>query len=140
MMYRMKKLATLIIALLFIFVFSYSCKNDENPIPEVPLKRKVKFELFTTKDFSTYEGTITFKALINGSDRGRRVWDSTFAPMRVKDIPNEANKIAFEKVIDRGELPKAIGFEYYLEGVGLAWYVEQVSELEYVKTVKLDFK
>jgi hypothetical protein len=47
---------------------------------------------------------------------------------------------AFEKLITGIDQSKVAGFEYYLEGVGVSWHLEQVLPTEDTKTIKLDFK
>jgi hypothetical protein len=112
-----------------------SCTYNDavQPIPT----RKIKFELFTEQDFSAEINTITFEASISA---GKNIlWDSTFAPMAIKDIPKIDRLISFEKIVKDGSNLK-VGFKYSIEGVGTSWYYEQMLSAEASKTLSFSFK
>jgi hypothetical protein len=71
-----------------------SCKKDA-PI-QWNRARKVQYILYTDKDLSENNNIITFKLSMQNS-RNQFIWDSTLAPMKIKDIPNLA-KVYFRKV------------------------------------------
>ena len=108
--------------------------------PSTPgVARQVNFSLYTTKDFSTDKGIIQFKATIRNATTV--LWDSTFAPMLIRDIPSLANKIAFEKAVpgnDNSQL--SVGFTYYITNVGQSWYLEPFDAGQTVKTLNYNFQ
>lgn len=113
-----------------------SCKDDDSIKPAA--SRKVKYELFTTSDFSQETDIITFEARIVGK---KVIWDSVLAPMQIKDIPSAVNKIVFEKEVpedDNSEL--TVGFKYTIEGVGISWHNERLLAGEELKVVSFDFQ
>jgi hypothetical protein len=102
--------------------------------------RKVQFVLYTDKDFSTDNHTITFKVSIKKSTN-QILWDSTLAPMKIKDIPNAAHKLIIEKAIP-GNDPSLlkVGFYYSINDVGNSWYLNAFNVGETFKVVDFDFQ
>ena len=120
----------------FLIAGIFSCKKDS---AKNNVTRTVQFELFTTKDFSNDDNTITFTLHIRNENRS--VWDSVLAPMKIKDIPGEANKLKFEKVVpndDGSDL--SIGFLYKIQNVGESWYFDTMKRGNPLKLVSFDFR
>jgi len=102
--------------------------------------RKVQFVLYTDKDFSSDNHTITFKVSIKKS--GNQVlWDSTLAPMKIKDIPNLAHKLVILKAVP-GNDPSLlkVGFYYTIKDVGNSWYLNAFNVGETFKVVNFNFQ
>jgi len=102
--------------------------------------RKVQFTLFTDKDFSANNNTITFKVSIQNS-ASQTLWDSTFAPMQIKDIPKAVNKLVVEKAVPNNDpsLLK-VGFYYTIDNVGSSWHIDLFNAGEIFKQVEYDFQ
>ena len=109
------------------------CKNDEIA---PPAPRTIRFELFTNQDFSQDTNSIIFEPSVSVGNTV--LWDSVFTSMKVKEIPTEANKIIFEKVIRTNDAELKVGFKYTISNVGTSWYYEKVTTP--VDTVTFDFK
>ncbi len=120
-----------------------SCRKEtgieEVIITEPVVTRQVKFSLYTSKDFSNEKGTIQFTATIRNASK--TLWDSTFAPMLIKDIPVLAKKIVIEKNVpgnDNSQL--SVGFVYYIQNVGLSWYLQPFEPGQVLKAVDYNFQ
>jgi len=130
-------------ATIFIIILLYSitsCKKETASKPETPsTERAIKFHLYTTKDFSTDTQNIVFTLRIQN---GVKVYfDSSLAPMKVKDIPNFANKMVFEKKLPDSVTSKLLaGFIYSLENVGNSWYYDTCNAKERVKVIDYNFQ
>jgi hypothetical protein len=103
------------------------------------VERKVRFELFTTEDFSGNKGNIQFTLHIS-SDR-KTLFDSVLAPIRIEEIPDSAHRIIFEKTVSAplGTILKT-GFYYSIENVGYSWHLEPFPANESFKVVIFSFK
>lgn len=114
-----------------------SCQNND---PGPNAIRKVQFSLYTNKDFSSDNGIITFRASIQ-NDKNQTLWDSTFAPMKLKDIPKVAQKIMVEKKVP-GNDPSwlKVGFYYSIENVGTSWYLDKFEAGETLKKIDFNFQ
>ena len=117
-----------------------SCKKNYSPPGKgQSIERKVLFELYTTKSFAGEQQLVTFK--LRMSDGPNTIWDSTLAPMQLKDIPSLANKITIEKKVPGNSNAQLVtGFIYTIENVGISWYNEVFNAGEQNKTVSFDFK
>jgi hypothetical protein len=133
----MKKLLTLSISMLAIIVGMSSCKK-ENTLGKALDSRLVTFKLYTDQDFSTDESNITFSIFIK--DGGTHLFDSTYAVMKVKDIPKMANAIIVEKKIQANNNRLVVGFNYNIENVGTSWYVDTLSATQKSKVVEFNFR
>ena len=125
-----------------IILIGTSCKKEstEEMLNKRVTLRKVQFVLYTDKDFSSDNHTITFKASIKKS--GNQVlWDSTLAPMKIKDIPNVAHKLIVEKTVP-GNDPSLlkVGFYYSIKDVGNSWYLNAFNVGETFKVVDFNFQ
>lgn len=135
----------LLCVLLIVGLFKLnSCKKDnedlqpENP-PVATSGTKFKFFLYTTQDFSEYPGLINFRMHIRNNNN--IIVDSSLITMRIKDIPNEANKLVFERRVANGQqgFYKA-GFIYSIENVGMSWHFETCEAGIEEKTIDFNFK
>lgn len=131
--------------LLFMFAFLcslVSCKkyHTQQYDQEPQSARNVRFVLYTDKDFSDDNSNITFKVFIQSSNIST-IWDSTFAPMRVKDIPAFANKLVVEKNITANtNAILKVGFRYTIENVGESWHIDTSSAYQTFKEVNYNFQ
>ena len=138
----MKSLSIISILCGSIILIGTSCKKQitYNALSSSKNLRKVQFVLYTDKDFSSDNNTITFKVSIKKS--GNQVlWDSTLTPMKIKDIPNTAHKIIIEKAIP-GNDPSLlkVGFYYSIKDVGNSWYLNAFNVGETFKVVDFNFQ
>ena len=133
----MRFLLTILIVCVTATFIGTSCKKDTT----APLQpREVQFLLYTDKDFTSDDGIITFKLSIQNSSN-QLLWDSLLAPMRIKDIPNPANKLVFEKPVpnDDASLLK-VGFYYSIENVGNSSYLDSFNYGSALKIVNFNFQ
>lgn len=131
----MKRIVILSIVCVSIIFIESSCDKPNND-PE----RKVQFQLYTDKDFSTDDNLVTFRASIQNTNN-QVLWDSVLAPMKIKDIPAFAQKIAFEKIVP-GNNPSLlkVGFYYVIENVGNSWHLDSFKVGETFKIVDFNFQ
>lgn len=119
----MMKIYTILLILFVTAIAVSSCKKDSNNQPAPQVTRKIQFKLYTNKDFSTNSEIITFQVVIRNSSK--TLWDSTFSPMQIKDIPDSTHKLVIEKIVpgnDNSDL--AAGFVYTIQNVGESWYID----------------
>lgn len=125
--------------ILFLTALSFmSCTKEDAPSPTTA-PRKIRFVLYTEEDFSGDNDNITFSLVIRNSVK--TLFDSSLSVMKVKDIPNAANKLIFEKQVpnDDGSVLTA-GFYYTIENVGLSWYLDTCSAGQSLKVINYSFK
>jgi hypothetical protein len=119
----MKILFISVVALLMII--PESCKKTyPSTDGEYPgIDRKIRFQLYTDKDFSSETSVIKFSVFVR--DAHTTLFDSSLAPMQLKDIPDAAHKIEIEKVVSgHGNTDLAAGFHYEIENVGHSGYTD----------------
>lgn len=138
----MKHISLLTFSIFCTLVISMSCKKPAAILPAYDLGEPqiIRFVLFTSKDFSNYDGNITFTLSVRNETR-QAIWDSILPPMRVSEIPGPSNKIIIEKTFPAnvGAISKA-GFIYSLEHVGISWYWNYLTRGETFKTVEYNFQ
>ncbi len=119
----MKKFSIGIFTVLAIVVIVTSCKKYSLPGVTNPREeRKIRFQLYTNKNFSENNSIIHFSIFIRNAGRVT-LFDSAFAPMQIKDIPDSAHKLVIEKTVhDNYDL--AAGFNYEIENVGNSWFID----------------
>jgi hypothetical protein len=102
--------------------------------------RKVRFVLYTDKDFSSDNDSIFFKLSIRKA-RNQVLWDSMLAPMKIKDIPDLAHRLIVNKLVP-GNDPSLlkVGFYYSIKNVGNSWHVEPFNVGETFKVVDFNFQ
>jgi hypothetical protein len=138
----MKFLPIMSILCVSIFLIGTSCKKQAiYPVHNSPgVVRKVQFSLYTDKDFSSDNNIIIFKLSIQNS-ANQILWDSVITPMKIKDIPNLANKVVIEKIVPNNDpsLLK-VGFYYTIENVGNSWHLDSFNAGETFKAVNYNFQ
>jgi hypothetical protein len=137
-LFSKKYLSILLISILF---FVISCKKNslEPPPGSAGVLRKVKFSLYTTKDFSNNNDTITFSLSIKKANN-QVLWDSVFMPIKIKEIPGANNKLVVEKIVPNNDNSLLIvGFYYAIKDVGISWYLDSSSAGSTFKKVDFNF-
>ena len=102
------------------------------------MSRNVQFQLYTDQDFSNDDHLITFKLTIQSPNT--IIWDSVFAPMKIKDIPSFANKITIDKTVKTQPVQLKLGFYYTIEEVGDSWFFQPMESWESFKLVDFNFR
>src|SRR5262245_60322561 len=98
---------------------TYPSRSGENPGNE----RKIRFQLYTDKDFSGETSLIEFSIFIRNAQT--ELFDSSLAPMQLQNIPDAAHKIVIEKTISGNhDADLAAGFRYEIQNVGNSWYID----------------
>jgi hypothetical protein len=135
----MKIFSISIAALLILTVESckktYPSNDGENP----GNGRKIRFQLYTDKDLSNETAVIKFSIFIRNAHT--TLFDSSLAPMQIKDIPDAAHKIVIEKEvpgIDNSDL--AAGFNYEIQNVGNSWYIDTSRAGNNLKVIDYSFR
>jgi len=118
-----------------------ACSKGKSPVTPVNPKasRTIKFVLYTKKDFSNNTGNIAFSLFIK--TRKTTLFDSTLSVMKIKDIPDSAHQLRFEKIVpndDGSDL--AGGFHYNIENVGHAGYTDTSKAGEKLKVIEYAFQ
>lgn len=124
--------------MILIFLLFCSCKKKDAQLPS-NTERKVRFELYTTKDFSNSIDSITFAVFIK---KGNQVlWDSVFKTMRINEIPNATNKIIInKKVPNNDETLLKVGFNYTIKNVGNSTYFDAFYPENNLKVLNYNFQ
>jgi len=102
-----------------------SCKKQYSTLKNVPAgnERKIRFQLYTNQDFSGDNSRITFSIFIRHTNV--ILFDSTFASMQIKDIPDAAHKLVIEKTVSGNDnTDLAAGFRYEIENVGFSGFID----------------
>ena len=114
---------------------TYPSSDGENP----GTGRKVLFQLYTDKDFSAETSVIKFSIFIRNART--TFFDSSFASMQIKDIPDAAHKIVIEKtVFGTGNADLAAGFNYEIQNVGNSWYIDTSRAGNVLKVIDYAFQ
>ncbi len=67
--------------------------------------------------------------------------DSELAPMKIREIPNAANKIIITKTVPDDESSDlSVGFLYSIDGVGNSWHLDTCKTGETFKIVDFAFQ
>ena len=146
------------LAVISVFVaicISVSCKKEkvqstiekaqppvETTQPPVPSTRTIKFILYTNKDFSTDDDTISFLLKISnniGTSQSRTVFDSTLATIRLKDIPGPSNKLVFSKTLPNDGTVLSAGFVYTTR-FGYSWFLDTCGVNQKSKVIEYPFQ
>jgi hypothetical protein len=133
----MKRYSPLLVLLFATMVFATSCKKEATQA-RPNAERTIKFSLYTERDFSSDNDNITFSLFIK--NHSNTIFDSALATMRVKDIPNLANKLVFIKSVSGDGSELAAGFNYSIENVGMSWYIDTCGAQELFKEINFSFK
>ena len=131
-----------ILAVIAITIAAGACRKDYNPYGNNkgnPPVRKVRFELFTDKDFAGNQGNIQFRLHMENADRA--ILDSNLAIMKIEDIPDSAHRIIIEKLVPGNDTSTlTVGFVYYIENVGISWHLESFPAGDTLKVVRYPFE
>jgi len=131
-----KKLTILCVFVIAVFILSCQKQSVQtNPATG----RTVKFILYTNKDFSTDNNTITFSLTIKNK-LNATVFDSTLTTMRIKDIPGPANKMVFQKTVPDDGSTLVAGFNYTITNIGSSWFLDTVATGEKLKVIEYPFQ
>ncbi|HYJ65403.1 MAG TPA: hypothetical protein VEV62_16800 [Parafilimonas sp.] len=146
----MKKISFNFCLLLTLCVIITSCKKNgaENSMTPPASGRTFRFVLYTDQDFSNDNSVIHFTLFIKkGSvyvyepNQNNLVYDSAFATMQIKDIPDAAHKIVVEKkVVGYDDTDFSAGFVYEIENVGNSWHVDTSSAGNPLKIIEYNFR
>ena len=101
--------------------------------------RKIRFQLYTDKDFSRETSVIKFSIFIRNTRT--TLFDSSLAPMQIKDIPDAAHKLVIEKTVqgnDNSDL--AAGFHYEIQNVGHSGYIDTSKAGNALKVIDYAFQ
>lgn len=135
----MKLLSLFSVTCFSAMLIATSCKKkqENNCVPPV---KKIQFWLYTDRDFSEYNGNITFTASIRKATN-QVVWDSVLPSMKIKDVPNFSNKVVIEKILrDNDSSLLKVGFLYSIEDVGISWFWDEIRPCETFKKVDFNFQ
>src|SRR5437868_14289218 len=116
---------TLITAIAAQILLEIACSKEKPPVTPVISKtgRTIKFVLDTRKDFSTNNGNITFSVFVR--NHTTQLLDSTLSVMKIKDIPDFAHRLVFEKIVPNDDgLDLSAGFHYNVETVHYSAYTD----------------
>jgi hypothetical protein len=136
--------------LLALSIITASCeKTGSNASPVPPDNgRTIRFVLYTDHDFSDDNSVIHFSIFIKKGSvyvfdtvTANILFDSTYTPRLIKDIPDPAHKIIVEKkVIGYNDVDLTAGFVYEIENVGSSWYVDTSKAGNPLKVIEYNFR
>ena len=138
----MKRTAVLSILFASMIVVGSSCKKYNSDYTPVSTKfpRRVQFVLYSDKDLSTDNNTITITLSIERSINDI-LWDSVLPPMRIKDIPKLSEALAVEKYVPGNDQSLVkVGFHYTIDNVGNASHMDPFEPGETFKIVRFNFQ
>lgn len=135
---------------LVLSIATFSCKKDKinpEPIPSAN-GRTIRFVLYTDQDYSSDNHIIHFTAFIKkgsvyvyDTTAGSVLYDSTLAPIQIKNIPDAAHKIVFEKrVVGYDNADLTAGFVYQIENVGYSWHIDTSKAGNPLKVINYNFQ
>jgi hypothetical protein len=130
-----------ILLLIIICTLLLACKKEDvRPVNNI-IERKVQFELYTTKDFSNNNDSITFSLVIRKADTYQVLWYSVLTPMKIKEIPNFANKIMVNKVVPNNDTSLLkVSFEYAIKNIGNSQFSDTFNTGNKFKVLNLNFQ
>lgn len=118
-----------------------SCNKQTYNQPKcMEVQKTVQFVLYTDQDFSGNNSNITFSVFIEKFPN-KTLWDSSFVPIKEKDIPNFLNKLVVQKslpVCDNDLLK--VGFRYSIENVGESWHFDSLKVGDTFKILDFNFR
>ena len=127
-------------SLIVLVVCFSACKKNSNTVADVQVAREVKFVFYTDKDFSGDNEDILFSVFIEDQSNNL-IWDSAIAPMKVKEIPTQANSIVIDKTVQANlQSELRVGFRYTLPNVGDSWHIDTSSAGSVFKLVEYNFQ
>jgi hypothetical protein len=137
----------LLITLSVIYASCRKYGRDNGPIPSAS-GRILRFVLYTDEDFSEDSSVIHFtlfikrgSAYVYDTIASNLLFDSAFAPMQIKEIPDAAHKIVVEKkVLDEDDTLLTAGFIYQIENVGSSWHIDTSKAGNPLKVIEYNFR
>ena len=136
--------------LLTLCITIVSCKKDGSDVNPTPPAggRTIRFVLYTDQDFSNDDHIIRFSVFIKkgsvyvfDTTASNILYDSAFAPIHIKDIPDPAHKIVVEKkVFGYDDADLSAGFVYEIENVGNSWHIDTSSAGNPLKVIDYNFR
>jgi hypothetical protein len=117
-----------------------SCKKNDPSTDEDPgIQRTIRFQLYTNQDLSDDNSGIKFSIFIRNTHK--TLFDSTFAPIQIKNIPDAAHKIIIEKTVTvSGNVDLSAGFHYEIENVGHSGYIDTIKAGNAFKVIDYAFQ
>lgn len=116
-----------------------SCKKA-NPVkpPVTTSYRTLRFILYTNQDFSGNNENISFALHID--DGHTAPFDSTVFSTQVKNIPDKAHELVFEKKIPDDGKTLTAGFTYMIQNIGYSWHLDTVAANDKLKVIEYPFQ
>jgi hypothetical protein len=104
--------------------------------------------MLAEQDFSDDSLVIRFSIFIkkgsvyvNDTVAANLLFDSAFAPMQIKAIPDPAHKIVVEKkVVGYDDADLTAGFIYEIENVGNSWHIDTSRAGNPLKVIDYNFR
>jgi len=118
-----------------------SCKKEKStpaPAPTPVATRTLRFILYTNQDFSNDNHNISFALHID--DGVSAPFDSTVYSTQVKNIPDKAHQLVFEKKVPDDGKTLTAGFTYAIQNVGFSWHLDTVASNEKQKVIEYPFE
>ncbi|HEV8285136.1 MAG TPA: hypothetical protein VGQ09_12550 [Chitinophagaceae bacterium] len=140
----MKKFISHIFVGLLVVTVAVSCKKDYSrvnttyPDPTPVSERRIRYQLYTNHDFSDNNSMITFSLFIRNANR--TLLDSPLVSMKIKDIPDAAHKLIFEKTVTGDNSDLAAGFRYEIQNVGNSWFTDTSKAGNVYKVIDYAFQ
>jgi len=133
------KILFISIVTMFSLTLASCSKTNPSTDGDPGIERKFRFQLYTNEDFSNETSVIKFSIFIRNART--TFFDSSFAPMQIKDIPDAAHKIVIEKtVFGTGNSDLAAGFNYEIQNVGNSWYIDTSRAGNVLKVIDYAFQ
>jgi hypothetical protein len=97
--------------------------------------------LYTNNHFPNNNDSITFVTFIAKAATYQFLWDSVLTPMKIKEIPNFANKITVNQVVPNNDnsLLK-VGFAYTIKNIGSTQFSDTFNIGNKFKVINLNFQ
>ena len=123
---------------MIVVVITPGCRKYASA-PVVLADRKIRFQLYTNKDFSDDSSVIAFAIFIK--DKNGILLDSALAPMQIREIPNSAHKLVIEKTVaENNNWDLAAGFRYEIQNVGFSGYIDTSKAGNQLKVIDYAFQ
>jgi len=133
------KILFISIVTMFSLTLASCSKTNPSTDGDPGIERKFRFQLYTNEDFSNETSVIKFSIFIRNART--TFFDSSFASMQIKDIPDAAHKIVIEKtVFGTGNSDLAAGFNYEIQNVGNSWYIDTSRAGNVLKVIDYAFQ
>lgn len=126
--------------LMAITITMLCCKDEMNlPIKTPNAQRKIRFQLSTSRDYSKFNDTIIFTLFIRNASN-KILWDSTFKPIKITQIPEPKNKWIIDKVVPNDDKTVLrVGFDYFIKNAGYSWHLDTCGLGNNLKVVDFNF-